>query len=53
MAKFQCKMKCSYGNKGDIVELASSELTDRQSVMLKPYSEPLVKQVEKPKPAKK
>lgn len=53
MTKFQCKMKCSYGNKGDIVELASSELTERQSVMLKPYSEPTVKKVEKPKSTKK
>lgn len=45
MAKFVCKMKCSYGDKGDLIELKADSLTERQEIMLKPYKEPVVKEV--------
>ena len=36
---------CNLGNKGDIVELDTDELTERQQVMLKPYEEPKAKKL--------
>lgn len=50
--KVQCKMKCNYGNKGDIVEISAKELTDRQKVMLKEYAEPEVKKAHAKQTAK-
>lgn len=41
--KFVVKCAGSYGKKGTVVALNTDELTDRQKVMLEPYSEPEVK----------
>lgn len=40
--KFRVKAAGSYGKRGAIVALNTAELTDRQKVMLEPYTEPKV-----------
>jgi topoisomerase IA-like protein len=47
------KESCSYGRKGDLVELDTDELTPRQKTMLSPYKEPEVKEFKTATPAKK
>ena len=44
-AKFVVKCKSTYGKKGDVIELNTDKLTDRQAVMLEPYKAPEVKSV--------
>lgn len=40
--KFRVKAAGSYGKRGAVVALNTAELTDRQKVMLEPYTEPQV-----------
>lgn len=52
--QFIVKCKCTYGKKGDIVELPFDKLSVRQSVMLSPYKAPEVKKAtEQKKPEAK
>lgn len=46
--KYVCKVSSNYGEKGQVValEMSPEQLTDRQSVMLKPYVEPSIKGLE-------
>lgn len=51
--KYRVKAAGSYGRRGDIVALDTEKLTDRQKVMLEPYTEPAVNDLtEEKKPAK-
>jgi len=51
--KFKVKCAGTYGKKGAIVALDTDKLTDRQKVMLEPYTEPTVNDLtEEKKPAK-
>ena len=43
--EFVVTQKSSYGDRGDLVELESDELTDRQKLMLKPYKKPQAKKL--------
>lgn len=46
MLQAKCKFKCSYGEKGDVIELKQDKLTERQSVMLELYEAPKVKKAD-------
>lgn len=52
--KVLCKQKCSYGAKGDLIDLGKvDKLTERQKVMLEPYEPKEAKKITKePEPEK-